>query len=133
MSKKPWMVDDELWARIEPLLPAWPERSPGPRPVDDRLWLQGILFVPYTGITWQQLPLELGFGSGQTRRRRLGRWQKAGAFEALHRILLAELNAAGPIDWTRACVDASHVRAKKGARQPGPRRSTAARPAANTT
>ncbi|GAA2097637.1 hypothetical protein GCM10009759_27920 [Kitasatospora saccharophila] len=50
MSNKPWIVDDELWARIEPLLPAWPERSPGPRPVDDRRCLQGILFVLYTGI-----------------------------------------------------------------------------------
>jgi len=29
------------------------------------------LFVLYTGITWQQLPLELGFGSGQTCWRRL--------------------------------------------------------------
>lgn len=133
MSKKPWIVDDGLWARIEPLLPAWPDRSPGPRPVDDRRCLQGILFVLYTCITWQQLPLELGFGSGQTCWRRLGRWQEAGVFEDLHRILLAELNAAGLIDWTRACVDASHVRAKKGARRPAPRRSTAARPAANTT
>ncbi|MET9463188.1 IS5/IS1182 family transposase, partial [Streptomyces canus] len=34
------MVDDELWALIEPLLPPWPERSPGPRPVADRLCLQ---------------------------------------------------------------------------------------------
>ncbi|MFF7987858.1 transposase [Streptomyces sp. NPDC007901] len=105
-------MDGELWARIEPLLSAWPERSPGPRPVDDRRCLQGILFVLYTGITWQQLPLELGFGSGQTCWRRLDRWQEAGV-EALHRILLAELNAAGLIDWTRACVDTSHVRAKK--------------------
>ncbi|MFD5562051.1 IS5 family transposase [Kitasatospora griseola] len=113
-------MDDELWVRIEPLLPAWPERSPGPRPVDDRRCLQGILFVLYTGITWQQLPLELGFGSGQTCWRRLGRWQAAGVFEALHRILLAELNAAGLIDWTRACVDASHVRAKRGGEATGP-------------
>ncbi|WP_370078407.1 IS5 family transposase [Streptacidiphilus sp. MAP12-16] len=50
------MVDDELWALIEPVLPPWPERSPGPRPVDDRLCLQGILFVLLTRITWQQLP-----------------------------------------------------------------------------
>ena len=66
MSNRSWVVDDALWAVIEPLLPKWPERSPGPRPVDDRRCLQGILFVLYTGITWQQLPLELGFGSGQT-------------------------------------------------------------------
>ncbi|MFJ1709452.1 MULTISPECIES: IS5 family transposase [Kitasatospora] len=105
---------------IEPVLPAWPERSPGPKPVSDRLCLQGILFVLHTGIPWQQLPLELGFGSGQTCWRRLERWQEAGVFDLLHRILLAELNAAGELDWSRACVDASHVRAKKRGAATGP-------------
>ncbi len=70
----------------EPVLPAWPERSPGPKPVSDRLCLQGILFVLHTGIPWQQLPLELGFGSGQTCWRRLERWQEAGVFDRLHQI-----------------------------------------------
>ncbi|WP_369008258.1 transposase [Streptomyces sp. PT12] len=41
MSDRPWIVDDALWAVIEPLLPKWPKRSPGPRPVDDRRCLQG--------------------------------------------------------------------------------------------
>ncbi|MFJ9871555.1 IS5 family transposase [[Kitasatospora] papulosa] len=106
------MVDDELWALIEPLLP---ERSPGPRPVSDRLCLQGILFVLYNDIAWQLLPPELGFGSGQTCWRRLDRWQKAGVFDQLHRILLAELHAAGELDWSRACVDGPHPREKGGA------------------
>lgn len=102
-----------MWALIEPLLPPWPERSPGPRPVADRLCLQGILYVLHNDIAWQLLPLELGFGSGQTCWRRLDRWQQAGIFDRLHRILLAELNAAGELDWSRACVDGSHIRAKK--------------------
>ncbi|MEV0782721.1 IS5 family transposase [Streptomyces sp. NPDC050423] len=120
MSTRPWIVDDELWALIEPLLPPWPERSPGPRPVSDRLCLQGILFVLYNDIAWQLLPPELGFGSGQTCWRRLDRWQKAGVFDRLHRVLLAELNAAGELDWSRACVDGSHIRAKKGGADTGP-------------
>lgn len=91
--------------------------------VDDRRCLQGILFVLYTWIAWQQLPLELGFGSGQTCWRRLGRWHEAGVFDKLHRILLAEVNAVGRIDWTRACVDASHVKVKKGAKRPAHRPS----------
>lgn len=61
----------------------------------DRLCLQGILYVLHNDIAWQLLPLELGFGSGQTCWRRLDRWQQAGVFDQLHRILLAELNAAG--------------------------------------
>ncbi|WUM75049.1 IS5 family transposase [Streptomyces sp. NBC_00328] len=120
MTTRPWIVNDGLWARIEPLLPPWPERSPGPKPVDDRLCLQGILYVLHQDIAWQLLPLELGFGSGQTCWRRLGRWQQAGVFEKLHRLLLAELNAVGELDWSRACVDGSHVRAKKGGAATGP-------------
>ncbi len=42
--------------------------------------------------------------------------QEAGVLNRLHRILLSGLNAAGELDWSPACVDASHVRAKKGCR-----------------
>ncbi|WP_406224247.1 IS5 family transposase [Streptomyces canus] len=120
MTTRPWIVDDDLWALIEPLLPPWPERSPGPKPVADRLCLQGVLYVLHRDVAWQLLPLELGFGSRQTCWRRLDRWQQAGVFDRLHRILLAELNAVGELDWTRACVDGSHVRAKKRGDATGP-------------
>ena len=129
---KPWVIEDELWDRIEPLLPAWPDKAPGPRPVPDRLALQGILFVLYTGIGWEDLPQELGFGSGMTCWRRLKRWTDAGVFDQLHHLLLAELNAAGRIDWSRAVMDGSHIDAKKGVPAQVRRRSTAASPAANT-
>ena len=99
----------------------------------DRLCLQGILYVLCNDIAWQLLPLELGFGSGQTCRRRLERWQQAGVVDQLHRILLAELNAAGELDWSRARVDSFHIRVKKGEPTPVRRRSTGARRAANTT
>ena len=67
----PWIVDDGWWELIESLLPSWPIRAPGPRPVDDRRCLQPILFVLPIGIGWQDLPQELGFGSGMTCWRRL--------------------------------------------------------------
>jgi transposase len=58
MRAKPWEVSDGLWERIEPLLPKKPRRFryPGRRPFDDRLALQGILFVLHTGIGWEHLP-----------------------------------------------------------------------------
>ncbi len=99
----------------------------------DRLTLQGVLFVLYTGIGWEDLPQELGFGSGMTCWRRLKRWTDAGVFDRLHRLLLAELNAAGRIDWSRAAMDGSHIDAKKGAPAQARRRSTAVSPAASTT
>jgi hypothetical protein len=36
--------------------------------------------------------------------------------EQLHHMLLAELHAADALNWTPACVDASHIRAKKRGR-----------------
>lgn len=115
MSTRPWIVNDGLWALIEPLLPSRPEKAPGTQPVADRLRQQDILHVLHNDIAWQLLPLELGFGSGQTCWRRLERWQQAGVVDQLHRILLAELNAAGELGWSRACVDGfSHPREKEG-------------------
>ncbi len=45
-------------------------------------------------------------------------------WQQLHELLLAKLNAAGLIDWSRAAIDGSHVRALKGGRKPGRARST---------
>ncbi|MET8655774.1 transposase [Streptomyces griseus] len=113
MGSRPWIADDELWALIEPLPPPWPERSPEPRPVSDRFCLQGILFVLDNDMAWQLLPLEPEFGSGRTCWRRPDRWQKAGGFDRLHQVLLADLNADGELDWSRTCVGGSHIRAKE--------------------
>ncbi len=41
--------------------------------MSDRPCLHAILFVLDNDITWQLLPSEPGFGSGQTYRRRLDR------------------------------------------------------------
>ena len=50
--------------------------------------------------------------------RRLRDWHQAGVWQRLHENLLAELNAAHALDWSRAVIDGSHVRAPKG----GPKR-----------
>ncbi|GGQ86191.1 hypothetical protein GCM10010250_66620 [Streptomyces althioticus] len=74
----------------------------------------------------QRHRLATGFGSGQTYWRRLERWQRSRVFDGLHRILLAKLHAASELDWSRACVDGSHVRASKRGSQ---HRFIAGRPA----
>jgi transposase len=134
-QRRPWEVEDSLWELIEPLLPR-PERRfrhPGRRRLDDRRALCGILFVLYTGIPWEFLPQELGYGSGMTCWRRLRDWQAAGVWQRLHEVLLARLNAAGVIDWSRAAADGSHVRALKGGGRPGLARSTGPGRARSTT
>jgi transposase len=122
------LVSDGLWERIEPLLPRIERRFryPGRKRVPDRQALTGILFVLKTGIPWEDLPQEMGCGSGMTCWRRLRDWNEAGVWERLHQVLLDELQDAGALDWSRAVVDSSHVRAKGGAPRPAPRPSTAA-------
>lgn len=101
--------------------------------MDDRLVLQGILFVLFTGIGWEDLPQELGFGSGMTCWRRLRDWRAAGVFEAMHETMLAHCHSAGLVDFDRVIADGSHVRAKKGVPTLARRRSTVARPGRNIT
>ena len=111
------LVSDQLWALVEPLLPArLPAvhgRTGRPR-VDDRAALEGILFVLETGIPWKRLPTELGFGSGITCWRRLRAWQQAGVWDRLHQAVLDRLGQQGLLDWSRACLDSVSVRAKRG-------------------
>ncbi len=105
------VVSDELWAVIEPLLPARePPRTGRPR-IDDRRCLSGILFVLPTGIAVGRPASALGPGSGVTCWRRLRDWQQAGVWERLHREILRRLNAAGQLDWSTSVVDGSHIRA----------------------
>jgi transposase len=134
MATAPWIVSDELWELVEPLLPKVERRFryPGRKRLPDRPALQGILFVLHTGIAWQHLPAELGFGSGVTCWRRLDEWQRAGVWDELHALLLARLRAAGEIEWSRAIADSSQVQAKKGAPRRARARWTEAVPAPST-
>ena len=95
--------------------------------------LCGILFVLCTGIRWEFLPQELGFGSGMTCWRRPRDWNDAGVWTRLHESLLAELHAAGALDWSRAVIGGSHLRAMKGGPKPDRARSTVPELARNIT
>lgn len=77
-NSRPWIVSDELWLLIKPLLPQPTPKLVAGRPrVPDRQALCGILFVLHTGIQWEYLPQELGFGSGMTCWRRLAAWNES--------------------------------------------------------
>ena len=116
------LIDDELWMVMEPLLPAPKPRRfryPGRKPIDNRRALAGIVFVLKTGMGWEDLPQEMGCGSGMTCWRRLRDWEATGVWQRLHEVLLARLQGAGQIDWSRAVVDSAPLRALKGGTKPG--------------
>ncbi|WP_408057062.1 IS5 family transposase [Streptomyces changanensis] len=108
-QSRPWIVSDELWSLVEPLLPEpAPKQVEGRPRVPDRQALCGILFVLHTGIQWEYLPQELGFGSGMTCWRRLAAWNDAGVWDQLHLVLLKKLRVAKKLDWSRAVIDSPH-------------------------
>ncbi|CAM5390976.1 hypothetical protein SCALM49S_05061 [Streptomyces californicus] len=87
----------------------------------------------HTGIQWEYLPQELGFGSGMTCWRRLAAWNDAGVWDRLHVVLLKKLRSAKQLDWSRAVIDSSHVRAARRGPKADRARSTAHGRAASTT
>jgi transposase len=116
----PWVVSEELWRRVEPLLPA---RDAGPadgragrRTLDDRMVLCGVLYVLLNGVPWTELPRDLGYGSGMTCWRRLRAWNEAGAWTPVRAVLERELPAGGRVDWSRAEIAAPATVTRRRAR-----------------
>jgi transposase len=125
------LVPDDLWEIIRALLPPPPPRRfrfPGRKRLDDRKALTGIVFVLKTGIPWEDLPREMGCGSGMTCWRRLRAWQEAGVWLKLLAVLLARLRGADKIDWARAAADATFARALGGVEDSGPNPTDRGRP-----
>ena len=110
------VLTDELWARLEPLIPLRPRRfkNPGRLRMSDRAAYERILWVPGRGR------MSLSGASGAMCWRRLARWQEAGLWQQLHEVLLGELRAAEKLDLSAAIVHSSHLRALKGGNQVGP-------------
>src|SRR6266511_322534 len=110
------LVPDELWALVEPLLPAPPRPPYGGRhrAIPDRNCFAAIVYMARTSTPWRLLPTrELGCGSPATCWRRLTEWATAGLFDALHLLVLDRLGEQGRLDWSRASVDTVSVRARR--------------------
>ena len=114
------ILPDDLWTVVESLLPQEKPAGSNGRPcISNRRALSGILFVLRTGISWEDLPQEMGCGSGMTCWRRLNAWQQSGIWAKIHETLLARLHKSDGIDWSRALVDSSSVRAVFGGKKRG--------------
>ena len=100
------VLTDEMWARIEPVLP--PVKGPmGPPFRAHRLVIEGAIYRLRTGVAWRDLPAE--FGSWQTVHRRHQRWSIDGTWDRVLAAVQTEADAVGGIDW-RTSVDSTIAR-----------------------
>jgi len=114
-------LTDEHWERLTPLLP--PEKPATGRPnKDHRTILNGILWILRTGAPWRDLPER--YGPWHTVYSRFRRWQQAGIWDEVLRVLQAEAAHAGTLDGSLTMIDGSNIRAHQhaaGARKGGTR------------
>lgn len=102
MAVNKYVVSDELWSRIEPLIPARNNTHPrggGRKPRNDRQVFDSILFVLRFGIQWNALNAA-GLCPSSTVHDRFKKWRAEGFF---HRLNAAGLLAESPlrtIDWS---------------------------------
>jgi transposase len=74
-----WRLPDELWQKVEPLLPKYRASRKGGRPrLPLRQVMNGIFYVLRTGCQWKAAPPE--FGSGSSLHRYFQAWVKRGVF-----------------------------------------------------
>jgi transposase len=110
-----WRLPDDLWAKMEPLLPARPSHPLGchnPR-VADRAAMDAIFFVLRTGCQWNALSAT-GICSSSSAHRRFQEWTVAGVFERFWRDGLLAYDALQGIDWSWLSLDGAMGKAPLG-------------------
>ncbi len=105
------VLTDEMWARIEPLLP---DRMPkrGGQWRDHREVLEAIIWRTRTGSPWRDLPAD--FPSYQTVWYRFDRWAKDGTLDRVLTVLQGQAQASGDLEWV-VSVDSTIARAHQSA------------------
>lgn len=84
---KRYELSDAQWERIEDLLPG-KAGDPGRRGSDNRLFVNGVLWVLRSGAHWHDLPER--YGKWKTVHTRFSRWAKAGVWERVFAALIKD-------------------------------------------
>ena len=109
-------LTDEEWNRIAPLLPPENTGKQGRPRKDNRIILNGMVWLARSGAPWRDLPER--YGSWQTVYSRFRKWIDEGILDNIFRILSLEA------ELEELSIDASIVQAHQhsaGAKKGGPR------------
>ena len=115
-----WRLPDELWSKMELLLPLRPQHLLGchsPR-VPDRAAMDAIFFMLRTGCPWNALR-ETGLCSLPSAHRLFQEWAAAGVFAAFWREGLLAYDVVAGSDWTWLALDGAMGKAPLGGRRNG--------------
>ncbi|MEB6589102.1 MULTISPECIES: IS5 family transposase [Pseudomonas] len=118
MAKR-YELSDEAWDVVSDLFIETHGRG-RPR-LNDRLMLDGVLWVLCSGAAWRDMPER--FGPWSTVYQRFRGWRNQGAFEQMLKRLHLRLNEKGLIDLQTWMIDSTAVRATRassGAEKRGP-------------
>ena len=87
MVVKRYELSDKQWVRIAPLI-AGKASDPGRTGVDNRLFVNAVLWVVRSGAHWHDLPER--YGKHKTVHKRFTRWAKAGVWERIFEDLTSD-------------------------------------------
>jgi putative transposase len=87
MGVKRYELSDSQWERIGPLLPG-KASDPGRTGADNRLFVNGVLWVLRSGAHWRDLPER--YGKWKSLHKRFTRWAKAGVWERVFASLIKD-------------------------------------------
>lgn len=110
-----WRLPDELWSRMEPLLPpakAHPLGCHRPR-VPNRSAMDAIFLLLRTGMQWRALD-STGICTCSSAYRRFREWLDAGVFVAFWKQGLLECEQLDRIDWGWLALDGTMTKAPLG-------------------
>ena len=105
MAKR-YQLNDQQWGRIAEMLPG-KKSDPGRTAKDNRLFVNGVLWVLRSGAQWDELPER--YGKWKSVHKRFTRWAKSGVWERV----FAELTSDPKNEYLM--LDATLVRAHQQA------------------
>jgi putative transposase len=118
---KRYQIPDELWKRIQVLIPPPPPRKNKDRPGRPRMdnWkaMNAIYYIARTGCQWKALPRSLGAPS--TVHDRFQEWREAYVFENMWKEGLLEYDAMKGIEWEWQAIDGALTKAPLGGKKHG--------------
>jgi transposase len=100
-------ITDEQWKRVQPLLPPEYAGRKGRPGKDNRMMLNGMLWMNHSGAQWRQLPKR--YGPWQSVYSRFAKWRDEGIWEEI----FSELNQEA--DTENFSIDSTCVKVRQSA------------------